>query len=201
MTNRVIQLLVLAAAHQRQGRMQRASQLFVEASTSPEFPKAVRSFQAQVARANLQKASAPRVVASASWPFNTVRSAKVKAEAEGNDDAADDDVVEAGLEEDFVDMGLGDDATLDDAVLELSAAEEDEEDEPEEVDAAADDGDADEDDGEAEEAPAAEKSAVTAALFARQCRNMLAVQAAAKAKKAVKKPVKKPAGKKPAGKK
>lgn len=196
MTHRVIQLLVLAAAHQRQGRMQRASQLFVEASTSPDFPKTVRSFQAQVARANLMKTVAPRVVANTSWPFNTVRAAKVKAEAEGGDDAADDDVVEAGLEEDFVDMGLADD-TLDDAVLELSAAED--EDEPEEVDAAADDGDADEDDEE--DAPSEEKSAVTAALFARQCRNMLAVQAAAKAKKAVKKPVKKPIGKKPAGKK
>ena len=192
MTNRVIQLLVLAAAHQRQGRMQRASQLFVEASTSEDFPKTVRSFQAQVARAAVIKAARPRVTAGANWPFNTVKASRVKAEAEGGDDAADDDVVDAGLEEDFVDMGLAeDDSTLDDAVLELSAAE-DEDDEPEEVDAAADDGDADEDDE-----PEAEKSAVTAALFARQCRNMLAVQAAAKkAKKPVKKPAKKPASKK-----
>lgn len=196
MTNRVIQLLVLAAAHQRQGRMQRASQLFVEASTSEDFPKTVRAFQAQVARAAVLAAPKPKVTAGANWPFNTVKASRVKAEAEGGDDAADDDVVEAGLEEDFVDMGLADDSTLDDAVLELSAAE-DEEDEPEEVDAAADDGDADEDDG-ADDAPEAEKSAVTAALFARQCRNMLAVQAAAKkpAKKPVKKPAKKPTSKK-----
>lgn len=202
--------LLVAAAYQRKGDVQRAAEVFMEVAASEELPKVIKAFLQKEARATKRatasatawpfrqtaQAAPTRTTATTQWPFRTSAS-HVKADSEVSEEEMlmleDDGDVIAGIEEDFVDMGL------DDAVLELSAAEDEDEDEDEaeKEDAAAEDDDAKPDDGKDEskdDAPTKEDAQVRA--FARTCRNLQALAEHAAKKKAVKKPAKKKAVKK-----
>lgn len=185
MSQVLMKRLLAAAALQRAGRMPEAARVFTEVASSDELPATIRDFRKATAAATQVKretasttkwpfsttARASRTtVKSAAWPFSVSASADT---SEDEDDMLADDEVSAGLEEDFVDMGLSD-VDLEDSVLELSAAEDDDEGE-------------EEDEGEGED----EKATVQAAAFERTCRNLRALEVAAKKKKPLKKPLKK----------
>lgn len=179
MTDKVLKMLLTAAAHQRQGRMTRAAQLFTLAANSEDFPRLLgRLSRGAMAseKATAEPKSWPfKQTASQTpgWPFKQRAANNVRAEVEDLDEdelvmLEDDDMVSSGIEDDFIDMGLSDD--LDEAVLELSAAEDDSEEE-------------DESDDSKEE----EKQESQAASFARICSNIQAIHAAAKKKAKTKK--------------
>lgn len=186
MSQVLMKRLLAAAALQRAGRMQDAARVFTEVASSEELPTAIRDFRKATAAATPAKrqtasttkwpfsatASASRTtVKSAAWPFSVNANADT---SEDEDDMLADDEVSAGLEEDFVDMGLSD-VDLEDSVLELSAAEDDD----------------DEGEGEEEGEGEDEKATVQAAAFERTCRNLRALEVAGKKKKPLKKPLKK----------
>lgn len=166
MTDKLIKRLLAAAAFQSRGDSDSAAVAFMEAASSEDLPKVIRAFlQGELnTRTTASAAKAKRETAAPSWPFRQTAEA-VDATSEDEDALLDGDDVSAGLEEDFVDMGLTD--AMDDAVLELSAAEEEDE---------------SDEDSEKEDA-----STVQSKAFARTLRNLHALNAAKKKKQVRKK--------------